>query len=96
MTAAGFGGWRVDADVDVVGFGEEPAVAAGEWAEVEDEVVGAVGGGEGRGESGVGDEGFEGEGFLEARSRVQGPGPRVREVAGLAVAAVGADEDRAR
>ncbi len=48
-----------DADVDVVALGEEPAVAAGEWSEVEDEVVGRIACGELRGQRGVGDGGFE-------------------------------------
>ncbi len=52
------GGEGADADVDVVGLGEEPAVASGEGREVEDEVVGAGAVGEGGGERGVGDGGF--------------------------------------
>ena len=52
------------ADVDVVALGEEPAVAAGEWGEVEDEVGGGVACGEVGGEGVVRDGGFEGEAAL--------------------------------
>jgi len=54
----GGGGEGAYADVDVVGLGEEPAVAAGEGREVEDEVVGSGAVGEDCGERGVGDGGF--------------------------------------
>ena len=41
-SVCGSGGEGAYADVDVVGLGEEPAVAAGEGGEVEDEVVGGA------------------------------------------------------
>jgi len=82
------------AEVDVVGLGEEPAVAAGERGEVEDEVVrgGAIG--EGCREVGVGDGGFEREAVV-LHGRREGFAVAVLTLhsAGLAVGAVGADED---
>ena len=83
------------AEVDVVGLGEEPAVAAGERGEVEDEVVrgGAIG--EGCREVGVGDGGFEREAVV-LHGRREGFAvavPGRGHAAGLAVGAIGADED---
>jgi len=72
----------------VVGLGEEPAVAAGERGEVEDEVVGGGAVGEGGGERGVGYGGFEGKAILRGGFAVM-----IYEATGLAVGAVGADED---
>jgi len=70
----------------VVGLGEEPTVAAGEGSKVEDEVVGTGAVREGSGEVGVGHGRFEREAVVER-------GVLVDEAAGLAVGAVGADED---
>ena len=67
LECAAGGGEGAYADVDVVALGEEPAVAAGEGGEVEDEVVGCVAAGEGCGERGVGDGGFECEAVVVAR-----------------------------
>jgi len=84
------GGEGSYADVDVVGLGEEPAVAAGEGREVEDQVVGSGAVGKGCGERG------EGDGGLERKAVVLQGGCAVltHHTAGLAVGAVGADEDR--
>ncbi len=89
-------GERADTDVDVVALGEEPAVAAGEWARSRRR---DPGGGRRRGacgQRGVGHGGFEREAAL-----VRGGGGRRAslvlsrgEAAGLAVGAVGADQDR--
>ncbi len=95
----GGGAWGdgADADVDVVAFGEEPAVASGEWGEVEDEVVGGVAGGELGGKGRVGDGSFKGEavGVPLLRGGQEGFAMLVLtlpfEAAGLAVGSVGAD-----
>ncbi len=50
-----------DADVDVIGLGKEPAIAAGDRGEVKDEIVRLIAGRKSGGQQSVGNGGFERE-----------------------------------